>query len=440
VISGGSGNADYSAIINGSTNRVSQSRNAIIIGGSNVGISGGSNQSVAILAKDSWIENASENSGLFSTEISYINNSNLSTIMGGSTHRIVNNGFSAVLGGSINIISASTLTIGYNTIVGGVSNRMYGSQHSTMLGGYNNRLYDQNYSGTFAGYENQISGGTYGYNTVLGGYINSISGSSFSSIIGGRDNKIINIERSVVIGGSGITATISDTVYVPDLVIDGLTSTDPIATNSSGKIVAGTSDARLKQNINGLSNSLDIVKNLRGVSFEYTPESEMGGGIRYGFIAQEVQQHVPDIVRNRAKGDGMLSLNYNEIVPILVEAVKELSSGITTSNNTHLETQTILAEDNNVELNFNGTQQTAIGGGLSVLHAKGQDQAADLITDTDGNFVTNNDFKPQALTIPFYTPNSSNDVAGNEGNITRDDNYLYVKTSSGWKRTNLESF
>jgi hypothetical protein len=166
----------------------------------------------------------------------------------------------------------------------------------------------------------------------------------------------------------------------------------------------------------------------------------MGSGIRYGFIAQEVQQYVPHIVRSRAKGDGMLSLNYNEIVPILVEAVKELSSGVTTSNNIHLETQTILAEDNNIELNFNGTKETSIGGGLSILHAKGEGQSANLITDSDGNFITNNDFKPNALTIPYYTPTSSNDIAGNEGNITRDDNYLYVKSLNKWKRVKLEEF
>jgi hypothetical protein len=63
-----------------------------------------------------------------------------------------------------------------------------------------------------------------------------------------------------------------------------------------------------------------------------------------------------------------------------------------------------------------------------------------LITDTDGNWTTNNDFKPNALTIPVYTPESSTDSFGNEGNITRDDNFLYVKTSKGWKRANLESF
>ena len=132
-------------------------------------------------------------------------------------------------------------------------------------------------------------------------------------------------DRSVVIGGYNITGSADDTVYVPDLVIDGLTSQDPIATDANGKIVAGTSDIRLKQNINNLTNALDVVKNLRGVSFEYTEESNMGSGIRFGFIAQEVQEIVPDMVRLRAKGDGMLNLNYTEVIPWIVEAIKDLT-------------------------------------------------------------------------------------------------------------------
>jgi len=42
--------------------------------------------------------------------------------------------------------------------------------------------------------------------------------------------------------------------------------------------------------------------------------------------------------------------------------------------------------------------------------------------------------------IPNYTPTSSNDSYGNIGNVTSDDDYLYVKTNNGWKRTSLESF
>ena len=42
--------------------------------------------------------------------------------------------------------------------------------------------------------------------------------------------------------------------------------------------------------------------------------------------------------------------------------------------------------------------------------------------------------------IPNYTPTSSNDTYGNIGNITTDDDYLYIKTNNGWKRTSLQSF
>jgi len=42
--------------------------------------------------------------------------------------------------------------------------------------------------------------------------------------------------------------------------------------------------------------------------------------------------------------------------------------------------------------------------------------------------------------IPHYTPTSSNDSYGNIGNETSDDDYLYIKTNNGWKRTPLQSF
>jgi len=45
-------------------------------------------------------------------------------------------------------------------------------------------------------------------------------------------------------------------------------------------------------------------------------------------IAQEVQEVIPEMVRERAKGDGMLTLNYNDIVPYLIEAVKELTAEV----------------------------------------------------------------------------------------------------------------
>jgi hypothetical protein len=249
-------------------------------------------------------------------------------------------------------------------------------------------------------------------------------------------NSVVTGARSVVIGGQGITGTTADTVYVPDLVIDGLVSTDPIATDASGRIVAGVSDIRLKRNINTLPTALDVIKNLRGVSFEYTEESNMGSGIRFGFIAQEVQEIVPELVRSRAKSDGMLNLNYSEIIPWIVEAIKEMIA----PDGLILESQTIAAEDNNIELNYNGTTATAIGGGISLINGINNGINAEFKLNSEGSWVTNNSIAPLSLIIPEYSPVSSLDNYGKIGDITRDDNYLYIKGSAGWKRSSLESF
>lgn len=208
---------------------------------------------------------------------------------------------------------------------------------------------------------------------------------------------------------------------------------------ANGTLTTNTSDARLKTNVQTLTGALAKVNGLRGVTYNWSENPT--GDTRIGFIAQEVNAVVPELsFVNPNSPEQYMGVHYDNVTALLVEAVKELSSGVTTSNNTHLETQTILAEDNNIDLNYSGTPATAIGGGITVLHAMGQDLGAQLITDNDGNWVTNNDFKSKALTIPTYTPTSSNDETGNEGNITRDDNYLYVKTANGWKRSNLESF
>ena len=469
--------ADYNAIIGGQNN-INHAANGVIIGGQSNTL--GNSPSCPSTADNSVIIG-----GNFNFIDSSLDNTDNSVILGGTQNKIGAGTAggealeSVVLGGNNNILTASTTS----AIIAGNNNTITNKAvDSAILAGYNNAINGHKYSVILGGTGNTIDfdfyAGENNSEAIIGSYdctltsttrsgimssFNSIVINSYdSTVIGGRNNNITQCFNSAIIGGEGNTIGASGTdtdnvviiactnynatagsaglVVVPQLIITGLTSVSDLQTNASGQLVNGTSDANLKQNIQQLPYGLEAIKQLRGVSFEYTPESNMGGGVKYGFIAQEVQKVLPTIVRPRVNDTDNLSLNYNEIIPVLVEAVKELSTGITTSNNTHLETQTILAEDNNVELNFNGTQQTAIGGGLSILHAKGQDQSADLITDADGNFVTNNDFKPNALTIPFYTPSSSNDVVGNEGNITRDDNYLYVKTSSGWKRTNLESF
>jgi len=222
-------------------------------------------------------------------------------------------------------------------------------------------------------------------------------------------------------------------------VVGSAASAGALHYTSDGTLTTSTSDERLKTNITSLTGALDKVNQLRGVKYNWLESPS--GDTRIGFIAQEVESIVPELTfTNKNSEERFMGVHYDNVTALLVEAIKELSSGLTTNTNTHLKTQTILAEDNNIDLNYNGTKESALGGGLTVLNAKGDGESSELTTDENGDWVTNNDFKAKSLTIPLYTPTSSNDSNGSEGNITRDEDYMYIKTTSGWKRTNLENF
>lgn len=82
-----------------------------------------------------------------------------------------------------------------------------------------------------------------------------------------------------------------------------------------------TSDARLKTDVRSLTGSLDAVSRLRGVSFEWK-DARAGTGTQIGFVAQEVERVLPDLVRTGP--DGYESVQYANMTAVLVEAVKEL--------------------------------------------------------------------------------------------------------------------
>jgi hypothetical protein len=96
-----------------------------------------------------------------------------------------------------------------------------------------------------------------------------------------------------------------------------------------------SSDRRLKENISNIPNALDKVNQLNGVTFDWTEAymKQHGGEDGYfvkkndtGLIAQDVEQVLPEIVRSNK--DGYLGVQYDKIVGLLVEAIKELKHEI----------------------------------------------------------------------------------------------------------------
>ena len=83
--------------------------------------------------------------------------------------------------------------------------------------------------------------------------------------------------------------------------------------------VTAFSDERLKDDIETIKNGLDIVKEMRGVTF--TRDGREGTGV----IAQEVQKVMPQVVHNEGE---YMSVAYGNLVGVLIEAIKELEKKV----------------------------------------------------------------------------------------------------------------
>jgi hypothetical protein len=86
-----------------------------------------------------------------------------------------------------------------------------------------------------------------------------------------------------------------------------------------------TSDGRYKKDVETVPNALDDILNLRGVTFDWNraawPQKNFPDGPQLGFIAQEVEQVLPQVVGTDA--NGYKSVAYQNVVPVLVEGMKE---------------------------------------------------------------------------------------------------------------------
>ena len=93
------------------------------------------------------------------------------------------------------------------------------------------------------------------------------------------------------------------------------------------------SDARLKENVVTLTGALDKVKQLRGVSHTWK-NTDMGTDTSIGMIAQEVEAVYPELVgdgglpNDNEGNEPMKSVNYANLTPVLIEAIKELEARV----------------------------------------------------------------------------------------------------------------
>jgi len=115
----------------------------------------------------------------------------------------------------------------------------------------------------------------------------------------------------------GLTVKGTDTLTSALSVMGSIVATGDV-------VVFSTSDINLKKNITPITSALDKVCSLRGVTFDWNCSHRSGRDA--GVIAQDVEKVLPEIISIR--GDGSKAVNYDGLIPLLVEAIKELNNKI----------------------------------------------------------------------------------------------------------------
>lgn len=136
-------------------------------------------------------------------------------------------------------------------------------------------------------------------------------------------------------GYSGAFTTNSDS-QVNSLGVGVIPSNIPGEIRATNDVTAFySSDERLKENILNIENPLEKLLLINGVTFDWKDSfiEERGGEDNYfvrkhdiGVIAQEIEKVLPEAVAERE--NGIKAVKYDRIVPLLIEAIKELKQEV----------------------------------------------------------------------------------------------------------------
>jgi len=126
------------------------------------------------------------------------------------------------------------------------------------------------------------------------------------------DNQLAIWTSSTTIEGTGSLLYDGSTLYV----------TGNVELNDTGFVKASHyatySSLKFKENIVDIENPIDTIMNLRGVTFDWKQDGKKD----IGFIAEEVNEVMPEIVFKDDSSTGVSSMDYQKMVPLLLEAIK----------------------------------------------------------------------------------------------------------------------
>ena len=139
-------------------------------------------------------------------------------------------------------------------------------------------------------------------------------------------------DATTVAAAGALMATSSSSVELGSLGIGTAASGTTGEIRATNNVTAYYSDERLKDFHGQIEDALSKVKNLNGYYFtENETAKSLGyanGDMQVGVSAQEVQAVLPEVVTQAPISDEYLTVYYDKLVPLLIEAIKDLSDKI----------------------------------------------------------------------------------------------------------------
>lgn len=162
--------------------------------------------------------------------------------------------------------------------------------------------------------------------------LGSAAADTLSLIAGGANGLNVYETGGIANIGVGTTSPWAQLSVAKDAAFIGLTNdgtgyyacinstTGELATSTSA---CGASSERFKENIQNLSYGIDAIRDLRPVSFDWKEDFIKAGTPQIGFIAEEVEDIIPEIVAYDSKGN-VMNLDYPKLTAVLVGGIKDI--------------------------------------------------------------------------------------------------------------------
>jgi hypothetical protein len=169
----------------------------------------------------------------------------------------------------------------------------------------------------------------------------TFTGTDASSVAFGTGGTVLYSGGALGTPSSGTVTNLTGTASININGTVGATSVNTGAFSSvtaTGNITAYYSDARLKTVSGKIENALDKVSKLTGVYYTVNDIAKSYGyedtSVQVGVLAQDVESVLPEIVKpapfdvdangNSKSGENYKTVQYEKIIPLLIEAIKEL--------------------------------------------------------------------------------------------------------------------